>query len=57
MFNKLNFVKNKYMKKLMDAEKTLIESSPKNYKKNIINYFKLQNKQNSTLKEKNNHTI
>ena len=45
------------MKKEMNAEETLIKSSPKNYKKNIINFFKLQKKQNSTLKEKNNHTI
>ena len=45
------------MKELEKAEKNLIKSSPKNYKKNIITFFKLQNKQNSTLKEKNNHTI
>ena len=49
--------KNNNMKNLKQAEKQLIESSPKNYKKNIITFFKLQNKQNSTLKEKNNHTI
>ena len=49
--------KNINMKDLKQAEIGLIKSSPKNYKKNIITFFKIQNKQNSTLKEKNNHTI
>ena len=45
------------MKKLEKAEKYLIKSSPKHYKKNIVSFFKEQNRQISTLKEKNNHTI
>lgn len=45
------------MEKLEKAESHLIKSSPKNYKKNIISFFKQQDKQISTLKEKNNHTI
>ena len=45
------------MNKLKKAESNLIKSTPKNYKKNIINFFNEQNRKNSTLKEKNNHTI
>ena len=45
------------MEKLKKAETHLIKSSPKNYKKNIVSFFKEQNRQISTLKEKNNHTI
>jgi len=57
MFKNLDNAKNINMNELEKAEKKLIRSSPKNYKKNIITFFHLQKKQNSTLKEKNNHTI